>query len=98
MSTLALTLGSVIRIPTRSTGGPGADSTGSEAECRGGPVADPAPHRDRSAQLRGTDQSGLVELLRVEADRSDEELPAGRGEPVDQLRQRRTAVAGHPGR
>src|SRR5687767_2747115 len=67
---------------------------GSVGEGRGRLVADPVPQRDGALHLGTGDERGRVELLGVEADRADEVAAAGALVPLDELLERRAALAG----
>src|SRR5207253_1261034 len=56
-------------------------------------VADPLPERRRAREPRVRHELPLVELARVEADRTDEQLAAAARELLEQPRERRAAVA-----
>src|SRR5436190_22751430 len=64
------------------------------AESRRAFVADPLPHRGGALQLGAGDQRGFVELLGVEADRTDVVAPTGSLVALHEVGQRRAAVAG----
>src|SRR5690349_1762485 len=59
-------------------------------------IADPLPHRYGATDLGVADQVAFVKLPGVEADRAHQVPAAGRRVPVEQARQRWTAVARHP--
>src|ERR671931_669358 len=65
----------------------------SVAEDRGA-LADPFPERRRAGEAGILHELRLVELLRVEADRTDQQLATAVRELLEQPRQRRAAVTG----
>src|SRR5439155_1366959 len=66
----------------------------SEAEGGRTLVADPLPHRNGALHLGATDELCFVELLRVEADRTDVVAAARGFVPLDEVGQARAAIAG----
>ena len=59
-------------------------------------LVDPLPERRRAAEPGVRDELALVELAGREADRADQELAAALGVLLEQVRQRRAAVACDP--
>src|SRR6266545_5039804 len=65
----------------------------SVAEGGGALVADPLPHGNGATQFGALDELALVEPSGIEADRADQIAAFGLSVPVDQLGQRRAALA-----